>query len=168
VLKTLVAYRLLDPGSGWKLHRSWFDRSAMADLLDDDFRLAAKDTLYRCHDRLLDHRDALFFHLKDRWTGLFGASYDILLYDLTSAYFEVDANRYSPSEAPSKKPGATPTGSSPFTFLPPRERVTSETFRIEPDRKKLRATRRHERQYLLRSTLPAQPPPEIRNPKPVV
>jgi transposase len=92
VLKTLVVYRLLDPGSEWKLHRSWFDRSAMADLLDGDFRLAAKDTLYRCHDRLLDHREALFSHLRERWTGLFGASYDILLYDLTSSYFEVDAN----------------------------------------------------------------------------
>jgi transposase len=92
VLKTLVVYRLLDPGSEWNLHRSWFDRSAMADLLDDDFRLAAKDTLYRCHDRLLDCREALFTHLKDRWSGLFGASYDILLYDLTSTYFEVDAN----------------------------------------------------------------------------
>ena len=92
VLKTLAVYRLLDPGSEWKLHRSWFDRSAMADLLDDDFRLAAKDTLYRCHDRLLDHREALFTHLKERWAGLFGASYDILLYDLTSTYFEVDAN----------------------------------------------------------------------------
>lgn len=64
VLKTLTAYRLLDPGSEWKLHRSWFDSSAMADLLDDDFRLAAKDTLYRCHDRLLDHREALFSHLR--------------------------------------------------------------------------------------------------------
>jgi transposase len=92
VLKTLVVYRLLDPGSEWNLHRSWFDRSAMADLLDDDFRLAAKDTLYRCHDRLLGCREALFTHLKDRWSGLFGASYDILLYDLTSTYFEVDAN----------------------------------------------------------------------------
>jgi hypothetical protein len=71
---------------------SWFDRSAMADLLHDDFRLAAIDTLYRCHDRLLDHREALFIHLKERWSGLFGASYDILLYDLTSTYFEVDAN----------------------------------------------------------------------------
>ena len=92
VLKTLVVYRLLDPGSEWNLHRSWFDRSAMADLLDDDFRLAAKDTLYRCHDHLLDHREALFSHLKERWAGLFGACYDILLYDLTSTYFEVDAN----------------------------------------------------------------------------
>jgi hypothetical protein len=92
VLKTLVAHRLLEPGSEWRLHRSWFDHSAMADLLDGDFRLAAKDTLYRCHDRLLDHREPLFSHLKERWAGLFGASYDILLYDLTSTYFEVDAN----------------------------------------------------------------------------
>jgi transposase len=92
VLKVLTTYRLLEPGSEWKLHRCWFDRSAMADLLDDDFRLAAKDTLYRCHDHLLDHREALFTHLKDRWAGLFGACYDILLYDLTSTYFEVDAN----------------------------------------------------------------------------
>lgn len=92
VLKTLVAYRLLEPGSEWKLHRSWFDRSAMADLLDDDFRLAAKDTLYRCHDRLLEHREQLFTHLKNRWSDLFGTRYDILLYDLTSTYFEVDAN----------------------------------------------------------------------------
>lgn len=92
VLKTLVVYRLLAPGSEWHLHRSWFDRSAMADLLHDDFRLAAIDTLYRCHDRLLKHREALFAHLKDRWAGLFGATYDILLYDLTSTYFEVDAN----------------------------------------------------------------------------
>jgi hypothetical protein len=92
VLKTLVAYRLLEPGSEWKLHRGWFDRSAMADLLHDDFRLAAIDTLYRCHDRLLEHRDKLFDHLKERWAGLFGATYDILLYDLTSTYFEVDAN----------------------------------------------------------------------------
>jgi transposase len=92
VLKTLVAYRLLDPGSEWRLHRVWFDRSAMADLLDDDFRLAAIDTLYRCHDGLPDHREALFTHLKERWSGLFAARYDVLLYDLTSTYFEVDAN----------------------------------------------------------------------------
>ena len=72
MLKTLVVYRLLEPGSEWKLHTHWFDRSAMGDLLEDDFRLAAIDTLYRCHDRLLVHRDALFGHLKERWSGLFG------------------------------------------------------------------------------------------------
>ena len=92
VLKTLVVYRLLEPGSEWKLHCHWFDRSAMADLLDENFRLAAKDTLYRCHDRLLVHKQDLFTHLRERWTGLFNATFDILLYDLTSSYFEVDAN----------------------------------------------------------------------------
>ena len=92
VLKTLVAYRLLAPGSEWNLHCHWFDQSAMADLLEDNFRLAAKDTLYRCHDRLMDHRKDLFTHLRERWTGLFNATFDILLYDLTSSYFEVDAN----------------------------------------------------------------------------
>lgn len=92
VLKTLVVYRLLEPGSEWALHCRWFDRSAMADLLEDSFRLAAKDTLYRCHDHLLEHKVALFSHLKERWTDLFESRYDILLYDLTSTYFEVDAN----------------------------------------------------------------------------
>ena len=92
VLKTLVAYRLISPGSEWALHRNWYDRSAMADLLNEDFRLAAKDTLYRCHDHLLAHREALFTHLKNRWAGLFQTNYDILLYDLTSTYFEVDAS----------------------------------------------------------------------------
>jgi transposase len=92
VLKTLVIYRLLAPGSEWNLHKNWFDNSALADLLNDSFRLAAKDTLYRCHDHLLEHKNDLFIHLKNRWTDLFNATYDILLYDLTSTYFEVDAN----------------------------------------------------------------------------
>jgi hypothetical protein len=63
VLQTLVTYRLIDPGSEWRLHREWFKHSAMADLLDEDFSLAQKDNLYRCLDRLLKHRDALFQHL---------------------------------------------------------------------------------------------------------
>jgi hypothetical protein len=46
VLKTLVVYRLIDPGSEWRLHRQWFDASAMADLLESDFGLAEKNTLY--------------------------------------------------------------------------------------------------------------------------
>jgi len=92
VLKTLVVYRLLRPGSEWHLHCHWFDQSAMADLLEDSFRLAAKDTLYRCHDLILEHRIDLFTHLRERWIGLFNAEFDILLYDLTSSYFEVDAN----------------------------------------------------------------------------
>ena len=93
VLKTLTAYRLIDPGSEWKLHRQWFDASAMADLLDSDFALAEKNTLYRCLDRLVEHKDELFKFLKRRWGELFGARFDVLLYDLTSTYFETDLER---------------------------------------------------------------------------
>jgi transposase len=91
VLKTLVIYRLLDPGSEWRLHREWFDRSAMADLLGESFALAAKDTLYRCHDRLLEHQEAFFGFLRGRWEALFDAQFDVVLYDLTSTYFESDS-----------------------------------------------------------------------------
>lgn len=90
VLAVLVSYRLIEPGSEWRLHRHWFDSTALADLLDGDFALAAKDTLYRCHDRLLAHKDALFSHLQDRWRDLFNATHEVLLYDLTSTYFESD------------------------------------------------------------------------------
>jgi len=88
VLKTLVAYRLLDPGSEWRLHRDWFKNSAMSDLLGEDDSLAAKNTLYRCLDKLCEHKTDLFSFLKKQWSLLFNASYDILLYDLTSTYFE--------------------------------------------------------------------------------
>jgi transposase len=93
VLKTLVAYRLIDPGSEWRLHRQWFEASAMADLLDSDFALAEKNTLYRCLDRLVEHKDDLFKFLVRRWGELFGAKFDVLLYDLTSTYFETDEDR---------------------------------------------------------------------------
>ena len=93
VLKTLVAYRLIDPGSEWRLHRQWFDASAMADLLESDFALAEKNTLYRCLDRLVEHKDELNKFLLRRWGELFGAKFDVLLYDLTSTYFETDEDR---------------------------------------------------------------------------
>jgi len=91
VLKTLVAYRLIDPGSEWRLHRQWFERSAMADLLDEDVGIAQANTLYRCLDLLVEHKRALFSHLKGRWEELFNARFEVLLYDLTSTYFECDA-----------------------------------------------------------------------------
>jgi transposase len=91
VLQLLVSYRLIDPGSEWRLHREWFDKSAMADLLGADYRLAVDDTLYRCLDQLLEHKAALFGHLQQRWKDLFAAQFDVLLYDLTSTYFESDA-----------------------------------------------------------------------------
>jgi transposase len=90
VLQTLVSYRLIDPGSEWRLHRYWYDHSAMADFLGEDFRVAGKDTLYRCHDHLLKHKKALFEHLRGKWQDLFGTRFEVLLYDLTSTYFESD------------------------------------------------------------------------------
>ena len=90
VLFVLVAYRLLSPGSEWRLHREWFDKSALADLLGADASLAEINTLYRCHDLLLAHKQAVFDHLVGRWRDLFNASFEVLLYDLTSTYFEAD------------------------------------------------------------------------------
>jgi hypothetical protein len=90
VLFVLVAYRLLSPGSEWRLHRHWFERSALGDLLGADAALADIHALYGCHDRLLEHKQAVFDHLVGRWRDLFNASFDVLLYDLTSTYFESD------------------------------------------------------------------------------
>jgi hypothetical protein len=86
VLQVLVSYRLIAPGSEWKLHRDWFGNSAMADLLGADFGLAASHKLYACHDFLLQHKADLFSHLMARWRDLFNADFDVLLYDLTSTY----------------------------------------------------------------------------------
>lgn len=90
VLITLVIYRLIDPGSEWRLHRQWYEQSALGDLLGEDFGLVAKDNLYRCLDRLVKHREELFKYLRGRWQDEFGAKFDVLLYDLTSTYFESD------------------------------------------------------------------------------
>ncbi|HEY1874843.1 MAG TPA: IS1634 family transposase [Steroidobacteraceae bacterium] len=89
VLLILVAYRLLSPGSEWRLHREWYGRSALADLLGMD-RVIDEHALYDCHDLLLEHKSALFDHLVGRWRDLFNVSFDVLLYDLTSTYFEID------------------------------------------------------------------------------
>ena len=90
VLKTLVAYRLIDPGSEWRLHRHWFEHSAMGDLLGEDAALVQPNTLYRCLDLLLVHKARLFTFLRERWKDMFEADFDVLLYDLTSTYFECD------------------------------------------------------------------------------
>jgi transposase len=90
VLRILVIYRLLSPGSEWRLHRLWFRTTALADLLGVDERAVQDDTLYRCLDLLLAHKEDLFQHLRQRWSDLFGARYKVLLYDLTSTYFECD------------------------------------------------------------------------------
>ncbi len=88
ILETLVCYRLIDPGSEWRLHRLWFESSAMGDLLGADYSLVEKNALYRCLDKVLPHKSALFSYLNQRWQDLFGARFEVLLYDLTSTYFE--------------------------------------------------------------------------------
>ena len=88
VLELLVINRLVAPGAEFRLHRQWFDQSAMDELLGCDFAVAGKDRLYRCLDLVLPHKDAVFRHLKERWRDLFSAEFDVLLYDLTSTYFE--------------------------------------------------------------------------------
>jgi hypothetical protein len=88
VLELLTVRQLVAPGSKWHLHRHWFLTSAMDQLLEEDFAVAAKNRLYECLDRIDAHRADLFTHLQARWKDLFGATYDLLLYDLTSTYFE--------------------------------------------------------------------------------
>jgi transposase len=88
VLRLLVVNRLLDPGSEFRVHRQWFLDSAMDELLESDFMVADKDRLYRCLDRILPYKQELFVWLKQKWADLFAADFEVLLYDLTSTYFE--------------------------------------------------------------------------------
>ena len=88
VLRLLVVNRLLEPGSEFRVHRHWFVESAMDTLLEENFAVAEKDRLYRCLDRLLEHKQDLFVWLKQKWAELFHADFEVLLYDLTSTYFE--------------------------------------------------------------------------------
>jgi transposase len=88
VLQLLVVNRLLDPGSEFRVHRQWYLSTAMDALLGTDFAVAEKDRLYRCLDRVLEHKQELFLWLRQKWADLFHAEFEVLLYDLTSTYFE--------------------------------------------------------------------------------
>ena len=88
VLRLLVVNRWIEPGSEFRVHRHWFLDSAMDELLGVDFAVAEKDRLYRCLDRLLEHKQDLFIWLRQKWADLFHADFEVLLYDLTSTYFE--------------------------------------------------------------------------------
>jgi len=100
ILQALAVYRLIDPGSEWRLPRQWFAESALPDLLGAGFELAEIHKLYRCLDQLLVHKRALFAHLRTRWRDLFNARYDVLPYDLPSTSFESDP----PDDARDKRP----------------------------------------------------------------
>jgi len=93
LLQVSVAYRQISPVSEWKLHCHWYDHSAMGDLLGGQFHWGGKDQLYEVLDQLLVHREELFTHLKARWEDLFGVKHRVLLYDLTSTYFEGEAEQ---------------------------------------------------------------------------
>ena len=68
----------------------WLARTALADLLGEDFGLAKIHKLYPTLDQVLPLKEKLFDHLRDQWRDLFGAKYEVLLYDLTSTCFETD------------------------------------------------------------------------------
>src|SRR5437773_5301130 len=91
VVELLAVNRLCAPRSDLSVHEKWFPQTAMELLLDTDASVAEKDRLYRCLDRMIHHKEALEQHLASRWRDLFGASFDVLLYDLTSTYFEGEA-----------------------------------------------------------------------------
>jgi hypothetical protein len=78
-LELLVVNRLIDPGSEFRIHRQWFEQSAMDELLGVDFAVAAKDRLYRCLDRVWEHKQELFIHLRQRRQDLFDVRFDLLL-----------------------------------------------------------------------------------------
>jgi transposase len=91
VLELLAVNRLCEPGSELFVHERWFGTTALDFLLDTDAGIAGKDRLYRALDKAGEHKEKLLEHLQQRWTTLFKAECQILLYDLTSTYFEGEA-----------------------------------------------------------------------------
>jgi hypothetical protein len=108
LLAALTAYRLIEPGSEWRLHRHWFGTTALGDLLGPDFSLGGKDNLYRCLDRLLAHKDDLFLHLRRRWQDLDPALLEIELHALLEAVgtdARTDLQRYHGAVDPQRGVG---------------------------------------------------------------
>jgi hypothetical protein len=93
VAQILVVQRLLDPSSELSIAEGGYEKCALSDLLGVPCVLVNDDRLYRALDRLLVHKAALEEHLRNRLGELFGISYDLLLYDVTSTFFEGQAQR---------------------------------------------------------------------------
>lgn len=89
----LVIARLCEPSSELHIAEDWFRRTALDDLLGVPEAKVNDDRCYRTLDRLLEHKDALERRLKDKLGTLFALDYDLLLYDVTSTYFEGLAER---------------------------------------------------------------------------
>ena len=92
VAAVLVAARLCEPSSELHIAEDWYRRTALGDLLQLDDLQINKDRLYRGLDELLEHKAALEAHLSKRYGELFSAENEVLLYDVTSTYFEGQAN----------------------------------------------------------------------------
>lgn len=88
VLQLRVFIRLVAPANEFHVYRQWFLSTAMDELLCVNYASAEKDRLYRCLDRLLEHKQDLFAWLQQKWAELFHADFEVLLYDLTKTYFE--------------------------------------------------------------------------------
>ena len=88
VAAILVCARFCEPSSELHIEHTWYRRSALEDLLGVSVAKVYTDRLYQGLDRLLLHKPALEKHLKDQLGNLFGLRYDLLLYDVTSTYFE--------------------------------------------------------------------------------
>jgi transposase len=87
----LVAARLCEPSSELHIAEDWYRRTAFCDLLQLGDEEVNKDRLYRALDRLLAHKEALEAHLSQRCGELFAVQNEVLLYDVTSTYFEGQA-----------------------------------------------------------------------------
>lgn len=84
----LTIARLCEPSSELHIAEDWLRKTALADILGVAEEKINEDRLYRGLDKLLPLKAALESHLKEKWEGLFGIKYDLLLYDVTSTYFE--------------------------------------------------------------------------------
>ena len=90
--QVLVLSRLCEPSSELHIAEHSYEQSALVDVLGVPADKVNDDRLYRALDQLLPHKEALERHLKERLGTLFGLDYDLLLYDVTSTYFEGEAN----------------------------------------------------------------------------
>jgi transposase len=88
VIELLAVNRLCEPESELGVHQRWYGTTAMDVVLGTEDPVAAKDRLYRALDKAIEHKEPLEQHLARRWQDLFGAKCELLLYDLTSTYFE--------------------------------------------------------------------------------
>lgn len=93
VAALLAINRLCAPGSELAIEQRWYPATALDDLLEIEEGKINDTRLYRCLDRILPHKTKLERHLKDRYGALFGAEFDVLLYDLTSTYVEGAAEK---------------------------------------------------------------------------